>query len=451
MQVGHEKQTSTNGKWRLWYGLGIINMKSYLTLILSFLFLLTAKAQSALFDIVIKDISILDSKRQLIIPHRTIYINGNRIVKIGSTKKLKRGTAKTIIDGKGKFISPGFWDMHIHTCWKDNLDESVFPVLLSYGITGVRDMGGSLTILDSFRQKAKNNPASYPNLFGAGPILDGENPVHPEFSIPMTSYNVKGVLDSLYKNGADFFKVYSLLQKNVLDSIIIYSEKKNIPFSGHVSEYITAEEGVKMGQKSIEHLNRLEDLGADSNRLTEFIRLARMHNTWICPTLIIYKRKYEILNGQFYYNDLYETLDNDLKFEWEQVKKKRQNRKISDEETKNGNTRFINQKNLVKTFYINKIAFLLGADFAGMQFIYPGYSYHEEMELLSSLGISNFDILKMATYNPAVFLGIDELYGTVEVNKMADLVLFGRNPVENIKYSQKIDLVIKAGKIVGRN
>lgn len=426
-------------------------MKSYLTFILSFLFLLTCKAQSDSFDIVIKDISVIDTKQQLIIPHRTIYINGNRIVKIGSNKKSKRVTAKTTIDGKGKFISPGFWDMHIHTCWKDNLDESVFPILLSYGITGVRDMGGSLKIVNSFKQKAKNNPASYPKLFGAGPILDGENPVHPDFSIPLTSYNVKGVLDSLYKNGADFYKVYSLLPKNVLDTIMTYSEKIKIPFAGHISEHITPEEAVCIGQKSLEHLNRMEELASDPIRLSEFIHLAKMHNTWICPTLIIYKRKNEILNGYFEYNEIYESLDNDVKFEWEQVKKKRQSKTINEEETKNGNNRFENQKKLVKTFYDNRISFLLGTDFAGMQFVYPGYSYHEEMELLSSLGISNFDILKMATYNPTVFLGIDELYGTVEVNKMADLVLFSENPVENIKYSLKIELVIKAGKIVRQN
>ena len=140
-----------------------------------------------------------------------------------------------------------------------------------------------------------------------------------------------------------------------------------------------------------------------------------------------------------------------MKFEWEQVKKKRQSKNPGEEEIKIGNKRFENQKKLIKTFYDNKISFLLGTDFAGMQFVYPGYSYHEEMELLSNLGISNFDILKMATYNPTVFLGIDDLYGTVEANKIADLILFSENPVERINSSLKIDLVIKTGKIVRQN
>lgn len=423
-------------------------MRSYFISIVSFTFLSTCKGQSGSFDIVIRDITILDVKQKLIIPHKTVFINGDKIVKIESAENAERVTSKTTIDGKGKFLSPGFWDMHVHACWKDNLDETVFPMLLNYGVTGVRDMGGSLKILNTFKQKAKEKPASYPNLFGAGPILDGEKPVHPDFSIGLTSDNVKGVLDSLYENGADFFKVYSLLQENELDSIKMYSEKIKRPFSGHISEYITPEQAVHMGQKSLEHLNRMEDLISDSVRLSQFIHLANKHNTWICPTLIIYKRKYEFLNNYFVYNELYENLENDLKVEWEQVKMKRNSKTVNGEDIKNGNNRFENQKKLVKAFYDNRISFLLGTDFAGMQFIYPGYSYHEEMELLSSIGISNFDNLRMAAYNPVVFLGIEELYGTVEVNKMADLVIFSKNPVDNIKNSMKIKTVIKAGKIV---
>jgi len=426
-------------------------MKPYVALLLSFLFLMICRAQTDSFDLVIKDISCIDTKHQWVIPHQTICINGDKIVKTGSDKKLKRVTAKTIIDGRGKFIAPGFWDMHIHTCWKDNLDRSVFPVLLNYGITGVRDMGGSLRILNSFRQKSKNKPVAYPGIFGAGPILDGEKPVHPDFSVPLTPGNVKGVLDSLRKNGADYYKVYSLLPKDVLDSIVAYSEKFKIPFAGHISEYITPEEAVRMGYKSVEHLNGLEDLASDTNRLREFIGLAKKYNTRFCPTLLVYKRKFEILNNQFEHNDLYDGLDNELKSEWEQVKRKRQGKSLSKEELKNGNNRYENQKKLVKIFYDNKIPFLIGTDFAGMQFVYPGYSYHEEMTLLGGLGISNFDILTMATYNPAVFLGIEELYGSVEENKMADLVIFSANPVENIEHTRKIELVIKAGKIVKKN
>ena len=83
-----------------------------------------------------------------------------------------------------------------------------------------------------------------------------------------------------------------------------------------------------------------------------------------------------------------------------------------------------------------------------MQFIYPGYSLHEEMALLQDIGIPPFEILKMATLNPSLFLGISELHGTVEEYKMADLIILNENPTIDIRNTLKISLVIKAGKIV---
>ncbi len=203
-----------------------------------------------------------------------------------------------------------------------------------------------------------------------------------------------------------------------------------------------------MGQKSFEHLNRLEDLQNDTNRLSAFIKLAKSNNTWICPTLIIYKRKSEFAENEFYIHSLYTDLDNDLKNEWEQVKKKRQSKVLTEGEVLRSKERYENQRKLVKNFYDNGVPLLLGTDFAGMQFIYPGYSFHEEMALLQSIGIPPFEILKMATLNPTLFFGISKLYGTVEENKMADLIILNENPIVDIKNTLKISTVLKAGKIV---
>lgn len=423
-------------------------MKTSITIVILLLSQLTCRSQSDSVDIIIKNISIIDTKQKSIIHRKTIYIKDERIVKIENFKKSKKYISKNTIDGKGKFISTGFWDMHIHTCWKENLDESVFPTLFDFGITGIRDMGGSLKVLNTFKHNIENKDGFYPNIFGAGPILDGEKPVHPDFSVPLKIGNIKTTLDSLKINGADFLKVYSLLPKVVFDSISFYSKELNLSFAGHIPEYVTPERAIALGQKSIEHLNGLEELINDTIRFSSFIQLAHEQKTWFCPTLILYMRKNEILKGHFEYNDLFKGLDSDLKNEWEQVKNKRQNKIVSETELLKGNLRFENQKKIVKIFYDNNLPFLLGTDFAGMQFIYPGYSLHEEMKLLSSIGVNNFDILKMATYNPVEFLGIAELYGTIDVNKIADLVIFSENPVEDIENSKKIELVIKNGQVV---
>jgi len=423
--------------------------KPYILLLFLFNWLLCL-SQSTTYDLVIKNGSLIDVKNSKIIPGHTIYIKGERIEKIEKTKKHKKIISDTIIDGTGKFILPGFWDMHIHICWKENLN-SIFSTLLSYGITGVRDMGGDVGILKKFKNQVKKNLHSGPALFGAGPILDGEKPIHPDFSIPLTQKNVRQVLDSLYTEKVDFLKVYSLLPRAVLNSISSYAKEKNIPFSGHVSEYLTPEEASEIGQKSFEHLNRLEDLQNDSIRLSAFIKLAKSNNTWVCPTLIIYKRKAEFAQNEFYIHSLYTHLDIDLKNEWEQVKKKWQSKTLTREEVLGAHEKFENQKKLVKNFYDNGIRLLLGTDFAGMQFIYPGYSLHEEMALLQNIGIPPSEIIKMATIYPALFLGINTTYGSVEEKKMADLIVLNENPIIDIRNALKINTVLKAGKIVNRN
>ena len=420
--------------------------KTFALIILLFSWL-ACLPQSTSYDIVIKNISIIDVQNAKILPKQTIYIKGETISKIERRKSNKKIISDTIIDGTGKFILTGFWDMHIHICWKNSLNN-LFPTLLNYGITGVRDMGGSVSILNEFKQQIKVNPHSGPNIFGAGPILDGEKPVHPDFSIPLTPQNVKQVLDSLYTENVDFLKVYSLLPKSILDSIATYAKEKNIPFAGHVSEYLTPEEASKLGQKSFEHLNRLEDLHTDTSRLSEFIKLAKSNNTWLCPTLIIYKRKYEFSKGIFFKHSLNNELDVDLINEWEQVKISKQNKFLNKAEALKAQNRYENQKKLVKCFYDGGMPFLLGTDFAGMQFIYPGYSLHEEMVLLQDIGIPPFEILKIASFNPAVFLGITDLYGTVEENKIADLIILNKNPSIDINNTLDIEMVIKSGKIV---
>ncbi len=415
--------------------------------ILSFILLLNCQNRTEEYDLVVHHISIIDTKNLKIIPDQTIFIKEGRIDKITDREHIPIFEADTIMNGTGKFIIPGFWDMHVHIAWKESLAEQLFPTFLNYGVTGIRDMGGDADILKIFKEKVKESPHSSPILFGSGPILDGKKPIHPAFSVSATPSNVRVVLDSLYHRNVDFFKVYSLLSDEVLDSISVYSQEKNIPFSGHISEYITPEKASQLGQKSFEHLNRLEILANDSERISAFARLAQSNGNWFSPTLLIYQRKYEFENGEFFYHPLFEELDSDLKFEWDQVKTATANSPKTEADLTLLEKKLESQKRLIKSFYDNGIPFLLGTDFSGMQFIYPGYSLHEEMALMHSIGIPTFDILQMATYNPTLFLGIQDIYGSIEVGKAADFVILNSNPVENIEHTLSIDNVIRAGKI----
>lgn len=72
---------------------------------------------------------------------------------------------------------------------------------------------------------------------------------------------------------------------------------------------------------------------------------------------------------------------------------------------------------------------VLGTDVGGDLFIFPGLSMHEEMELMEMGGMKPLNIIRMATFNSAKMLGIEEKTGTLEEGKFADFVLLAKNPL----------------------
>ncbi|MFB3056545.1 MAG: amidohydrolase family protein [Ignavibacteriaceae bacterium] len=399
-------------------------------------------------DLVITNVTIVDPVNQKITPSQNILIKDSIIQEIFDNSIKINIADSLIIDGTGKYVISGFWNMHTHVCWKEDLNETLFPVLLSYGITGVRDMAGDAEIMNSFKHQIENDPTSGPLIYGPGPILDGENPIHPDFSVALTEMNLQQTLDSLYSKKVDFLKVYSLLPANIVEQISAYSQKRNIDFAGHISEYISPVKAAKLHQKSFEHLNRIEELYADTAELNAFIQAVRDNQSWLCPTMIIYKRKIEIAEGKDLYHPLYEVVDNYIKAEWQQIKARREGAVSSPGKLDQLITTYNAQKELIKLFYQKNVPMLIGSDFGGMAFIYPGYSYHEEMALFAELGFDNYDILRMATYNPALYFNISTTHGSIEKGKVADLVLLDKNPIDNIHNTREIVTVIREGKKV---
>jgi imidazolonepropionase-like amidohydrolase len=99
---------------------------------------------------------------------------------------------------------------------------------------------------------------------------------------------------------------------------------------------------------------------------------------------------------------------------------------------------------LTKKLFDSGVLLTVGTDTPG-PWIIPGPSYHEELQLLREVGISNQDVLKMATLNGAKALKLENEIGLIKAGMKADLVVLRANPLENIKNTRQIELVIKSG------
>jgi len=420
-------------------------MRLYFLIFFTIAFL-SCTAQRPLPTFAITNVNIIDPVRERILPNKTVLLKDSVILNIVDTSEIPEGLPDSLIlDGSGRYLISGFWNMHTHVCWIEGLNERLFPILLSYGITGVRDMGGDLKLTRQFKKLTQQNPTSGPIIYGPGPLIDGASPIHPDFSVSLTEENFQEVMDSLYHNGADFFKVYSLLPEALVEKVSRYAAEKGVPFAGHISEYIAPEKAARLHQKSFEHLNRIDALLEDTVALTTFISTVKENGNWLCPTLVIYERKVQMSAGLDLYHPIFDKLPPLLQAEWQYAGRWREKQGSLQEEHQ---SLLIRQQQLVQYLYQEELPMLIGSDFGGMAYIYPGLGLHREMQLLSEIGFDNYDILKMATYHPALYFGIEELHGTIEPGKLANLVLLDGNPVEEIKNTQDINVVFRNGKPV---
>jgi imidazolonepropionase-like amidohydrolase len=396
--------------------------------------------------LIIKNINIIDVNSGNILKKKDVVIKGQFIYHIGNSFSERTSTNTKYIDGKGKYLYPGLWDMHFHLCWDINNDTLLFPALLQNGITGIRDMGGDLKIMNRFKAEQQNFK---PDIYGAGPMLDGNPPVHFDFSLPFDdNTNITAVLDSIKNNGADFFKTYSLLKEKQLRDISTFCTKNNIQFAGHLSEYIEPEISISLGQKSIEHLNRLDIIWEDNkNRLDSIANLMKTNHTFLCPTLITYQLKTKVRDTSIVNRTYSNYISAFLMSEWQTAWGKRMTRHTKLADWEGLNKTFQSQMQLVNHLHKMGVMILAGSDFAGMPYVYPGISLHQELKLLVEAGLTNYEAIKTATINPAIFMAKQNLYGSVTIGKYGDLLILEKNPFDNIENLKTTTFVIVKGEI----
>ena len=410
-----------------------------------------ASAKSNEF-LIIKNINVVDVIEGKILPSQNVVIEGSKVSYVGRSMPRRIPSNTKTIDGSRKYLSPGLWDMHFHLCWRDENDKLLFPILLKNGISGIRDMGGDTNLLRKYKVAVTAGGIDGPDIFGAGPMLDGDPPVYRDFSIAVNDKtDIATVLDGLRAGGVDFFKTYSLIREKQLSEIAAYCLKHDIGFAGHLSEYIEPEVSISLGQRSVEHLNRLKEIwAADRDRISRLGDLMASKKTFFCPTLITYQLKSRVRDPSVVNDDYSMYIPSSLMDEWKAVWAKRIER-----HTKNGDwdqleSKFRSQKELVGFLHKKGVLLLAGSDFAGMPYVYPGISLHQELALLVAAGLSNSEVLRTATINPAIYMAASKLHGSISAGKYADLLILERDPLKDIGNLKGIESVILKGKMVTR-
>jgi imidazolonepropionase-like amidohydrolase len=379
----------------------------------------------------------------------------------------------THVDGSGKFLIPGLWDMHVHMVfgdWFPRGKEVTLPLFIANGVTGVRDMGGELEVLQQWRKEIAAGTLIGPRMVISGPMLDGPQPRFPSSIAIKTPEDGRRAVDDLKRRGADFIKLQSLIPREAVFAIAEEARRQGISFVGHVPDSVRAAEASNAGQKSFEHLigifegsSPLEDeflkgpkteskflSTYDPARAAALFALLAKNHTWQCPTLV-WERGGNLIDQTNFARDVRARY---VPAYWKDVTWKRFTEQIMhDFNTDDLATRrrFVEKElEVVNAMHRAGVSFLAGTDTPPGVYIFPGFSLHEELQRFVAAGFTPMEALQTATLNPAKFLGMDDRLGTVEKGKFADLVLLDANPLDDIRNTQKIAGVIANGRYFSR-
>lgn len=473
-------------------------MKNTHKLLYFFLLIILAACQSneLLFEnsICIENINTIDPSDGLK-ENQTVIIKDGKIHKIVDTTTLQLSKENNIIDGTGKYLIPGLWDAHVHFAYIEELAPSMFDLFLSHGITSVRDTGGKVDFVKSWKDKALANPTDAPRVMMAGPLLDGEPNVydgsdatHPELSVGLNNVEeVTNQVNMLISKDIDLLKAYEMLTPEQFEKINELAKENGLKVTGHIPLSMDAVSASNTGMNSIEHMRNLEiscasnaeelwqqrkemlkneknltggDLRSsihkaqrevaiknyDDSRADEVLAVLKKNDTWQIPTQALntfFTRKYYARNN---WQESYALLPDSIGQFWLDRSKSLANYETPDAQEAWNQWNYM----MVKKIHDTGIPIMAGTD-TPIALLTPGLSLHEELSVMvEDAGLSTLEALKTATINPAKYFNMEQELGSIKESMWADLLILDANPLDDIQNTKSINTVIKQGKIYDR-
>ncbi|MCE7995610.1 MAG: amidohydrolase family protein [Roseivirga sp.] len=439
---------------------------------LPFLFLLSVCAcqpQEISHDLIIQNVNIVDVEKGKILHNQTVAIDGDKIGEIYRSSVVASPETE-VIDGTGKFLIPGLWDMHTHYFWNYTFSN---PLLIANGITGVREMWGNPDVINTVRQQTTAGEMIAPDIYTAGAIIDGVPPIWPGSSGVANPEEAIAEVDKQIASGVDFLKVYSRLTKDAYMAIAQRSKEKDISFAGHIPGSVSIWEAMEAGQYSSEHMygileasnSDLATLRAQPSQFSKksmqlmtdnfdeaiFDSLATVmanSDMWLSPTLTVLRSIAYLTDSSFTNDERLGYLPAFMTGTWNPANDFRFKSRTP-EFYEASKTKFRLQLSLMGKLANKGVKIIAGTDYPN-PYCFPGFSLHDELELMVEGGMTTLQALQAATINAAIFQKKESQFGTVTSGKTASLVLLNANPVDDINHTREIEKVILRGKVHNR-
>jgi imidazolonepropionase-like amidohydrolase len=407
--------------------------------------------------VAIEHVRLFDSEQAVVREDQTVVVSGDHFTAVGPAGSVHVPAEAERLDGAGKTILPGLFDMHVHAQALDGI------LNIASGVTAVRDMGNDIDELRHLQDQWQSGETIGPSLWKAG-FIDSHDP----FQAPTGLYadnaaEAEAAVNRYADLGYIQIKLYSSLKPDLVPGIIKLAHSRGLRVSGHVPNGMIASQFVEAGADEIQHINfiflnflagqvkdtrtpeRFTAVGANAAKLdlhskpvNDFIQLLLDHHTTVDVTVGTFEGMFTARPGQVspdlapvlqrlpaqvqrgaYSGGLPVTAEND------QLYKDSYRAMLA----------------MTKRMYDAGVPILAGTDSTA------GIMLHRELELEVQAGIPPAKSLQIATWNAARLLKQEKDLGSIAPGKRADFLLVEGNPAEHISDIRRCRIVMKDGTL----
>jgi imidazolonepropionase-like amidohydrolase len=453
--------------------------------------------------LLLRNVTIVDTGDGALTPRADVRVSDGAIAAITTADPDAAGSASPtdaeVVDGSGRYLIPGYLDMHAHPLTEKH-PVGDLELMLANGVTGFRQMSGSPRLLAERAAGTLPRPADSPDVVALpGALLT-----------PLNAGTIEDAVAAIRAQaaaGADFIKV-ALITPQVFFPAVAEASRLGIPVAGHLPAGIDVARASRAGIKAIEHLGPgltiIAGCSTDEVSLAEAIaalpglrlpsvklpfmdrillrvlrkvvinpvnrstpaeieilqqavdtfseeRAAELagrfaeDGTWQVPTLIRLRTQYLCDSPEF-------SEDPDLQYMARSTRKSWQNAagsfatKFTPQSRATFRAVYEVLLRMTKIFDDGGVRMLAGSDSVGAAWEVPGPSLHREFDELARAGLPPLRILQLTTRDAAEFLGASATMGSVDVGKQADLVLLDANPLAAAANLHQVSAVVRRGR-----
>jgi imidazolonepropionase-like amidohydrolase len=349
---------------------------------------------------VIEHVTVVDAARGEARPDQSVVILNGRIRQVAPASEVRALTGEQVVDGRGKFLMPGLWDLHTHLAG----DEPAMARLLALGVVGVRDMGGDFAVLAESRRRIADGRIQGPLLVLAGPTLrgarDDADTSTNEAWVVRTAADARREVERLASLGVEFVSTDGSLSRDAYLAVAAEARQRKMRVGGRVPEDVSLVEAANAGVASID--------GPEWMRATpaHLETLARA-GVWLTPMLSSPAARSPQDGGE--------------------------------------STRL---RSRVPDIHRTRVRLLAGSDWRGTSSRAgsPDTALHDELSAMVGAGLTPAEALRSATSAAAEFLGVTNTHGSIAAGRTADLLLLDADPLADVRNTRRIAAVITNGR-----